>query len=150
MAFRTRSGAKILSGLPIGAGRGRARWAEVGASMVAVDTLVHTFLHRTCILRRLPALHGYGPGCYQPNGCAEILEAVAQYIDVRRFNPEFPVVFPRFVQHAIWRYCAQSGLNVCNGNKIDDRAGCASVYCRVHGQCDRITLRSAEFLDTSH
>lgn len=140
----------ILSGLLLGAGRSRARWAEVGASMVTVDTLVHAFLHRTGILHRLHALHAYGPGCYRPNGCAEILEAVAQQIDARRFNPEFPVVFPRFVQHAIWRYCAQRGLNVCNGNKIDDDAGCANVYCRVHSQCDRIALRSPKLADSSH
>jgi len=139
----------ILSGLLIGAGQSRASWAEVGASMVAVDTLVHAFLHRTGILHRLNAEHGYGPGCYRPNGCAKILEAVAQQIDVRKFNPEFPVVFPRFVQHAVWRYCAQAGLNVCNGNKIDDDAGCANVYCRVYGRCDRIALRSVELLDIS-
>jgi hypothetical protein len=131
----------ILSALLIGAGQGRARWAEVGSSMIAIDTLVHAFLHRTGILHRLHALHPYGPACYRPNGCTEILEAVAQQIDTRRFNPEFPIVFPRFVQHAIWRYCAQSGLNVCNGNKIDDDASCANVYCRIHDQCDRIALR---------
>jgi hypothetical protein len=140
----------ILSALLLGAGLGRARWAEVGASMVAIDTLVHNFLHRTGVLHRLHAAHGYGPGCYRANGCAEILEAVARQIDARRFNPEFPAVFPRFVQHAIWRYCAQGGLNVCNGNRIDDHAGCANVYCRVHGQCDRIALGSVEFIDTSH
>jgi hypothetical protein len=131
----------ILSGLLIGAGQGRARWAEVGSSMIAIDTLVHAFLHRTGILHRLHAVHPYGPGCYRLNGCTDILEAVAQQIDTRRFNPEFPRFFPRFVQHAIWRYCAQSGLNVCNGNKIDDDARCANVYCRIHDQCDRIALR---------
>jgi hypothetical protein len=36
-------------------------------------------------------------------GCAEIIEAVAERIDASAFNFTFPAVFPRFVQHAIWR-----------------------------------------------
>jgi hypothetical protein len=72
--------------------------------------LVHNFLHRSGILDRLNAGHRYGPICYQRTGCAGVLEAVAQCIDARTFNPDFPATFPRFVQHAIWRYCAQLGL----------------------------------------
>ena len=34
--------------------------------MIAVDTLVHNFLHRTGILRRFRADHAYGLACYQP------------------------------------------------------------------------------------
>ena len=34
-------------------------------SLVAVDTLVHNFLHRTGILRRLCADHPYGDRCYR-------------------------------------------------------------------------------------
>jgi len=82
--------------------------------MIAVDTLVHNFLHRTGILHRLHGSHRYGPGCYRPSGCADIIEQVAGRIDAREFNPEFPATFPRFVQRAIWFYCAQSGLDVCN------------------------------------
>ena len=67
-------------------------------------------------------------------------EAVADRIDARAFNPAFPAVFPRFVQHAIWRYCAQSGLAVCNGNRIDDRKSCDNVYCQIHNICDRNAL----------
>jgi NADH-quinone oxidoreductase subunit F len=47
---------------------------------------------------------------------------IAGKIDTRRFNPSFPANFPRFVQFAIWRFCAEAGLNRCNGNRIDDRA----------------------------
>ena len=79
--------------------------------MIAIDTLVHNFLHRTGILHRFGADHAYGSGCYRRGGCAEIIEAVAERIDARAFNPAFPAVFPRFVQHAIWRYCAQTGLD---------------------------------------
>ena len=59
--------------------------------------------------------------------------------------PAFPAVFPRFVQHAIWRYCAQSGLDVCNGNRIDDRKSCDNVYCQIHNICDRIALYNDKY-----
>ena len=68
------------------------------------------------------------------------LPTVADRIDARAFNPAFPAVFPRFVQHAIWRYCAQDGFNVCNGNRIDDRKSCDNVYCQIYNICDRISL----------
>jgi hypothetical protein len=115
-----------LSTLLLSAGPGRPRWAEVGGSMIVVDTLVHNFLHRTGILDRLNAGHPYGPICYQRTGCVGVLEAISECIDARTFNPEFPTIFPRFVQPAVWRYCAQSALNVCNGNRIDDRGSCVN------------------------
>jgi len=119
-------------------------WHEVGASMIAIDTLVHNFLVRTGILTRFEANHSYGAACYQAGGCADIIDAVAQRIDARQFNPGFPQPFPRFVQHAIWRYCAQSGLDVCNGNRIDDRQSCTNVYCQIRKLCDRIVLRKPQ------
>jgi hypothetical protein len=131
-----------LSSLLLGAGQGRQRWVEVGGSMIAVDTLVHNFLHRAGILHRLDAGHPYGPACYQRTGCVGVLQAISQRIDARTFNPEFPTIFPRFVQLAVWRYCSQLGLNVRNGNRIDDRGSCANVYCRLYPQCDRISLRN--------
>jgi hypothetical protein len=75
---------------------------------------------------RFDADHSYGAACYQAGGCADIIDAVAQGIDARQFNPGFPQPFPRFVQHAIWRYCAQSGLDVCNR--------------QIRSHCDRIVL----------
>jgi hypothetical protein len=113
---------------------------EVGASMTAVDTLVHNFLHRTGILHRFSADHAYGAACYRRGGCADIIETVAERIDASAFNPGFPAVFPRFVQHAIWRYCARSGLDICNGNRVDDRKACKNVYCQIYSICDRIAL----------
>ncbi len=50
------------------------RWHEVGASMIAIDTLVHNFLVRTGILARFDADHSYGAACYQAGGCADIIE----------------------------------------------------------------------------
>jgi hypothetical protein len=120
---------------------GGKRWGEVGATFVVVDTLVHNFLHRTGILQRFAADHPYGNGCYQPGGCCEILELIATRIDARAFNPAFPKVFPRFVQSAVWRYCAETGLDVCNGNRIRDHARCGNVYCRLHSDCDRVALK---------
>jgi sarcosine oxidase len=88
----------------------------------------------------LGAAHAYGSACYRQGGCSDIIAAVADRIDARAFNPAFPMVFPRFVQHAIRRYCAQSGLAVCNGNRIDDRKSCDNVYCQMHSICDRTAL----------
>jgi hypothetical protein len=129
-----------LSCILLAAPRGYETWVEVGASMIAIDTLVHNFLVRTGILERFGAEHSYGAACYRPGGCADIIAVVTQQIDARAFNPRFPPVFPRFVQHAIWRYCAQSGLDVCNGNQIDDRKSCANVDCQIRKLCDRIVL----------
>jgi hypothetical protein len=131
-----------LSPLLMALGKRRRLWFAVGASLIAVDTLVHNFLHRAGILRRFSADHPYGDRCYSPLGCASILRLIATHIDAREFNPSFPATFPRFVQHAIWRYCAESGLNICNGNRIGDEAPCQNAYCQLFRQCDRITLRA--------
>jgi hypothetical protein len=130
-----------LASLLLGADRRRPLWAEAGAAMIAVDTLVHNFLHRTGILARLDAAHPYGPACYAPAGCAEIIERIAGEIDARRFNPLFPANFPRFVQHAIWRFCAESGLDECNGHQIDDRKRCDRSDCPAFRLCDRVPLK---------
>jgi hypothetical protein len=111
--------------------------------MIAIDTLVHNFLHRTGILRDLRAPHPYGPRCYAPDGCAAIIEHVADKIDARHFNPSYPAVFPRFVQHAIWQFCAENGLSRCNGRRIDDRAACHQTDCPVFERCARVPLKPA-------
>jgi hypothetical protein len=133
--------AMALSGILIGAADGRPKWLEVGASMIAIDTLVHNFLHRTGMLNWLKAAHSYGPDCYRPGGCADIIRLVAQRIDARQFNRTFPQVFPRFVQLAIWRYCSQAGFDICNGNRLDDRHRCQNRHCRLYRLCDRICLK---------
>jgi hypothetical protein len=135
-----------LAQLLLGAPRSRRWWREVGGSMIAVDTLVHNFLQRTGILHQFDAHHSYGPACYQLNGCAEIIEAVAGEIDASQFDRRFPRTFPRFVQYAVWRYCAQQGLDICNGNQIDDRKRCQNKQCALYPECDRITLNNRETL----
>jgi hypothetical protein len=131
-----------LSGLLLGASDGRPHWFETGKGMIAIDTLVHNFLHRTGILDHCGASHAYGAGCYGHGGCAEIIRAAASHIDASAFNRRFPRVFPRFVQHAIWRFCAADGLNTCNGNRIDDRKSCENRYCQMFSKCDRKALKS--------
>jgi hypothetical protein len=133
--------AMALSGILIGAADVRPKWLQVGVHLIAVDTLVHNFLHRTGILRRFEASHPYGTGCYRAGGCAEIIARAAQQIDARAFNPTFPAIFPRFVQLAIWRYCSQQGFDICNGNRLDDRQRCQNRHCRLYAICDRISLK---------
>jgi hypothetical protein len=132
-----------LSCILLGAPKKMGLWIEVGGRLIAIDTLVHNFLHRIGILARFNAKHAYGGACYRPGGCAEIIQSVAQRIDARQFNPAFPATFPRFVQHAIWQYCAQNGLDVCNGNRINDTRRCNNNDCQARLMCDRIALRKA-------
>jgi len=126
----------------LAADEGRPRWGELGGSMIAIDTLVHNFFQRTGVLRGLSADHPYCERCYEPNGCAEIIERVSKRIDARKFNPSFPAHFPRFVQYAIWRYCAQEALNICNGNRIGSGKRCRNNWCRLYGKCARKRIRT--------
>jgi len=130
-----------LSGLLLAADGNRQRWVAAGAGMIAIDTLVHNWLHRTGILDRLGARHLYGQACYGPRGCAAIVRQVASRIDASSFNPAFPPRFPRFVQNAVWRFCSQAGLDRCNGNRIDDADRCQDKTCPVHARCGRVALR---------
>jgi hypothetical protein len=54
-------GRKVLSmalaDLLMAAPRTKRHWFETGASLIAIDTLVHNWLHRTGILRRFKAQH---------------------------------------------------------------------------------------------
>ena len=130
-----------LSDLLVAAPRTKRHWFETGASMIAIDTLVHNFLHRTGILRRLDAQHSYGQACNRPNGCADVITQIAARIDARQTCSKYPATFPRWVQHAIWRYCAQQELDVCNGNRIDDRRRCENRGCPLFCLCDRVALQ---------
>jgi hypothetical protein len=134
--------AMALSSILLAAPKNRPDWHKVGANLIAVDTLVHNFLHRTGILRRFQAKHSYGVACYRPGGCADIIRVVTDRIDAREFGQGYPRCFPRFVQHAIWQYCAQQGRDICNANRIDDARSCQNTACRIHGICDRVALHA--------
>jgi hypothetical protein len=129
-----------LSYLLMAAPPAKSHWIDIGTSMIAIDTLVHNFLIRTGILQRFDARHPYGSACYRPKGCADIIRQVIRRIDARRFNPSYPKSFPRWGQHAIWRWCAQGELDICNGNQIDDRRSCENSSCPLFTLCDRVCL----------
>jgi hypothetical protein len=129
-----------LADLLLGADPGRERWVATGAAMVVIDTLMHNHLHRTGTLRRFGAEHPYGARCYAAGGCADLIRGLAERIDARAFNPDFPACFPRFVQFAVWRLCSTSELDVCNGNRIDDRGPCRNDVCPAFAACDRVAL----------
>ena len=130
-----------LSTLLIGA-RDRPIWFETGKSMIAIDTLVHNFLHRTGILHDCGKPHRYGAACYREGGCAKIVRAISDQIDAHSISPTFPSHFPRFVQHAIWRYCTADGVHLCNGNRIDDRKACQISYCWLYEKCQKRPLKA--------
>ena len=127
-----------ISMLLLGGDPARERWIRAGGSMIAVDTLIHAWMSRTGTLRRLKCEHPYGPRCYARDGCADIIRRVAQTVDASRFNPEFPRIFPRFVQVAIWKFCAQSGYARCNGLTVPDGSKCRDSRCELYVRCDRI------------
>ena len=129
--------AMILADLLLGADPDRERWVMAGTWMIAVDSLVHNFLHRTGTLARFEAVHPLGPGCTAPGGCRDLIEGLARRIDARTYNPNFPATFPRFVQAALWSFCAEGGWGICNGNSIDDSLGCYQLACPNFEFCDR-------------
>ena len=115
------------------------------AQAIAVDTLVHNFLHRTGILDRFDAHHTYGPACYRANGCAEIIETVARKIDASQFDHRFPKTFPRFVQHAIWRYCCSSKASTsATATRSMTAHHAKTTVAKLYSSCDRICLSSCK------
>lgn len=86
-----------LAEVPLTAEPDRERWVTTGATMVAVDTLVHNWLHRTGIARQSGIEHPCGRLCYELGGCAEVLETCARDIDARALCPDGPAYFPRLV-----------------------------------------------------
>ena len=132
----------MLATLLLAGGPERPRWFDTGRTMIAVDSLVHNFLHRTGILDAYDAQHRFGAACTGPNGCRRVLYDLAARIDCQQFNAAFPSYFPRFVQYAIWAFCAADQHDVCNGNNIDDRYRCDLTDCPVYPACGRVRLTS--------
>src|SRR2546425_12178086 len=63
-------------------------------------------------LARFNANHWYGMACYRLGGCADIVQAVADPIGARQFNPSFSQTFSRVVQPPIWGYLSPPDLHV--------------------------------------
>lgn len=131
----------MFADLLLAADRKRERWIAAGSTMIAVDTLVHNFLARTGIHHRYDIDHKFGAACYGPRGCEGVIDDLARKIDAQSFNPAFPTYFPRFVQHALWMFCAQGAHDLCNGVRIDDDARCKQQRCPVFQRCGRVALR---------
>ena len=55
--------------------------------------------------------------------------------------PDGPAFFARLVQKAIWLFCAEAGLGICNDNQIEDSRACENVSCPVFETCARVPLR---------
>jgi hypothetical protein len=118
----------------------RSRWLRIGQAMVAIDSLVHNFLHRTGILKFYGAEHNYGPGC--PIDCFSCVDILSRKIDARQFNQGYPKYFPRFVQLSVWIFCTLSAHNICNGVNIDDSKCCErDDICPLYDLCDHIALK---------
>ena len=132
-----------FSDILLGADPQRQQWTEVGGHMVAIDTLVHNFLHRTGTLKAYRASHQFGPGCYLPGRCADIITDIARQIDASEFDPVSPAYCPRIIQLAVWRFCSVSILDVCNGTRIDDTKRCRRKDCPVYDICRRVRLHPA-------
>ena len=107
-------------------------YRRVGLHMIAVDSLVHNFLHRTGILDSYHLDHAYGPRCHGQTGCLGVIEDLASHIDCREFNPTQPAHFPRFIQYHIWAYGAKDGENICNLNRC--KTGKPNPVCVLHQQ----------------
>lgn len=120
----------------------RRAWVAAGAEAVVIDSLVHAYLKRTGIQRRLGAEHRYGFACYADGGCAEIIHGLAERINARSINPAFPGYFPRLIQSGIWSFCAADQANICNGVRVDDRHRCRNTGCPAYAACDRVRLRA--------
>lgn len=129
-----------LSDFLTGADPNRPDWIAAGGGMIVIDTLVHNWFVRTGVLEAFGAGHSYGPACYGPTGCAALVRRLAKSIDARRFNPDHPRTFPRFVQKAIWRFCAMDHDGRCNGVRINDRKPCKDLTCPLGPWCDRAPL----------
>jgi hypothetical protein len=130
----------VLAEILLAGGSSRPNWLAVGSRLIAIDSLVHNFLHRTGILAAFERPHLYGPVCHGGQGCEEVIGQLSRQFDARSINPDYPADFPRFVQFSIWRFCSEGGFGICNGRQIDDRMPCERTDCIVGTHCSRLPL----------
>ena len=131
-------------GLVVAAAERRQRrplWRRSRRDFVAVDTLVHNFVHRTGILRRLGAEHPYGVGCYRPADALTFSGSLAATSTPGSSIRPSPRRFRGSCRMRSGGYCAENGLDVCNGNRIDDRQPLRQRHCQLFRRCDRVALR---------
>jgi hypothetical protein len=115
-------------------------WNLVGQSLVAVDSLVHEFLHRTGALKAFDCEHHYGPACGEK--CSQLIYSISDEIDASIYNKKYPEYFPRFIEHSIWSFCAEDRSNICNGKKIGRGGPCEmGKECPVNDLCKKVPLK---------
>ena len=131
----------MLATLLMAADATRPDWVRVGGSMIAVDSLVHNFLHRTGVLAAYGGEHLYGLRCFGEGGCEETLRDLADKLRSRPATTGCGEALPRTVQHAVWRFCAADELSICNGNNIKDELACDLSWCPLWAKCSRLPLR---------
>ena len=123
-----------LSGILIGAAAARPRWLEVGVALIAVDTLVHNFLHRTGILdpvqgrpplwrwllpvRRLRRYHS--GGC-PPDRCPAVQPRLPEGLSAVRAARDLAVLQPTRARHLQRQPASMTGIGAKTGT-----AGCTA------------------------
>jgi hypothetical protein len=119
--------------------RRRTRWNRIGQAMIAVDGLVHNFLHRTGILRLYASEHKYGNKCAEL--CVKTIDNLAHAIDARQFDEKYPQYFPMFVRNSIWSFCSESGRNICSKKPNPITGSCKQQgVCPIYESCPKIAL----------
>lgn len=132
----------IASDVAIGLSTGSDALLSAGASLIVVDSLVHNLLLRTGAIFAVGKPHAFGSGCYALGGCLELIVSFSETIDAHMYNPAWPRLAPRMLQHALWRFCAGNEFNVCNGNQIHAGTKCETSFCPASKWCARQIIES--------
>ena len=133
--------AMALSSMLLGAGNLRPLWFEVGATFVAIDTLVHNFMHRTGILGGFRRPIRTATGAIGPAGALTFSVSSPPRSTLGNSIAPSPRRFRRSCRMRSGA-TAENGLGVCNGNRIADDHPCSNGHCQLFRRCDRIALRS--------
>ena len=126
----------VLADILLGGRPKDMRWRMIGAAMCTVDVLVHKFLDRTGILKAFGLEHAYGPRCYRENGCDGVIAELARVVPVQSIDPAYPDYFPRLLELAIWRFCAETQHGVCRTRIVGKGRLCNQRHhCPVAQSC---------------
>lgn len=126
----------VLADILLGGRPKDMRWRMIGAAMCTVDVLVHKFLDRTGILKAFGLEHAYGPRCYRKNGCDGVIAELARVVPVQSIDPAYPDYFPRLLELAIWRFCAETQHGVCRTRIVGKGSLCNQRHiCPVAQSC---------------
>ena len=113
--------------------------------MIAIDTLVHNFLHRTGILRRFNARARIRSGLLRPKRLCGHYLAYCKPHRCTRVQSEISEGSSRASCNTpSGDTAARSGLGICNGNEIDDRFRCGNEGCPLFNLCSRVALHPIE------